>query len=93
MIFTMRQLQKKCGEKDLLLYLAFFDHTKAFDTTNQVALWSILLHFGCIMKFVTIFRLLHDDMEVVALACEVTMPGVVIHWYPLKARLFLNMDK
>eukprot|EP00061_Rhincodon_typus_P005196 g24434.t1 len=44
--------------------MAFFDLTKAFDAVNQVALQTILLHFGCTMKFITILCLLHDDMEV-----------------------------
>eukprot|EP00061_Rhincodon_typus_P007027 g28284.t1 len=40
MIFTMRQLQKKCREKNLSVYMAFFDLTKAFDTINQAPLSS-----------------------------------------------------
>eukprot|EP00061_Rhincodon_typus_P016505 g44764.t1 len=47
------------------LYIAFFDLTKAFDTITQEALWSIILHFGCTMKFVTVLHLLHNHMEVV----------------------------
>eukprot|EP00061_Rhincodon_typus_P013466 g39852.t1 len=67
MILTVRQLQEKCREKNLHMYMAFFDLTKAFDAVNQEALWSILLHFGCSMIFVTILHLLHDDMEVVGM--------------------------
>eukprot|EP00061_Rhincodon_typus_P015676 g43481.t1 len=60
-----RQLLEKCSEKNLPLYMAFFNLTKAFGTVSQEALWSILLCFGCTVQFVTILRLLHDDMEVV----------------------------
>eukprot|EP00061_Rhincodon_typus_P003575 g20426.t1 len=34
---------------------------------NREALWSILLHFGFIRKFVTIFCLLHSDIEVMVI--------------------------
>eukprot|EP00061_Rhincodon_typus_P014097 g40910.t1 len=47
--------------------MAFFNLTKAFDTVNLEALWSILLCFGCTMKFVTILHLIHDDMEVMVM--------------------------
>eukprot|EP00061_Rhincodon_typus_P011923 g37302.t1 len=46
-------------------YMAFFDLTKVIDTIDWEALWSILLCFCCTMKFVAIFRLFHDNVEVV----------------------------
>eukprot|EP00061_Rhincodon_typus_P018307 g47426.t1 len=67
MTFTLYQLQEKCREMNLPQYLAFFDLTKAIDTINQEALWSVLLCFDGTMKFVTILRSLHDDMEVVVM--------------------------
>ena len=39
MIFSLRQLQEKAREKQMPLYVAFIDLTKAFDTVNREALW------------------------------------------------------
>eukprot|EP00061_Rhincodon_typus_P015469 g43160.t1 len=58
-----RNAEKRCCP----CKMGVFKLTKAFDTINQEALWSILLLFGCAMKFVTILRLLHDDMEVMVM--------------------------
>ncbi|XP_063604350.1 uncharacterized protein LOC134779905 [Penaeus indicus] len=38
MIFTMRQVQKKCIKQDMDLYAVFIDLVKAFDTPNREAL-------------------------------------------------------
>ncbi|XP_060759866.1 uncharacterized protein LOC132870238 [Neoarius graeffei] len=62
MIFTARQLQEKCREQHLPLYMAFIDLTKAFDSMNRPALWCILSKIGCREKYLKILRLLHDDM-------------------------------
>eukprot|EP00061_Rhincodon_typus_P014318 g41263.t1 len=61
-------MQGKCREKNLPLYMALFDLTKAFDTINQEVLWSILLQFGCTMRFFTIICLFHDDIEFMVMA-------------------------
>ena len=63
MIFTARQVQEKCIEHQLDLYQCFIDLTKAFDTVNREALWTILLKLGCTEKFTALIRSLHDDME------------------------------
>ena len=62
MIFTARQLQEKCQEQHLPLYIAFIDLTKAFDSVNRTALWRVLSKIGCPEKYLEILRLLHDDM-------------------------------
>ena len=62
MIFSVRQLQEKCREQNLDLYMVFIDLTKAFDTVNREGLWRILKHIGCPETFVTIIRLLHEGM-------------------------------
>ena len=62
MIFTVRQVQEKCLEQQMDLYAVFIDLTKAFDTVNREALWTILGKFGCPRKFVQIIRLFHDEM-------------------------------
>ena len=63
MIFSVRQLQEKCREQNLELYMVFIDLTKAFDTVNREGLWKILRQIGCPETFVTIIRLLHDNMR------------------------------
>ena len=47
MIFTARQLQKKCQEQTVDLYMPFVDITKAFDTVSRDGLWKIMAKFGC----------------------------------------------
>ena len=62
MIFAVRQLQEKCIEQNKPLYLVFIDLTKAFDTVNREALWTVLERIGCPPKLVSIIRLFHDGM-------------------------------
>ena len=62
MVFTVRQVQEKCLEQNMNLYSVFIDLTKAFDTVNREALWTILRKLGCPAKFTTLIRLFHDDM-------------------------------
>ena len=40
--FLVRQVQEKCTEENKDLYAVFVDLTKAFDTVNEAALWTIL---------------------------------------------------
>ena len=61
MIFTMRQLQEKCCEQHLPLYIAFIDLSKAFNWISRELLWETLARFGCPEKFIWMLRLLHDD--------------------------------
>ena len=46
MIFTTRQLQEKCQEQNVDLYMTFVDLTKAFDTVSRDGLWKIMAKFG-----------------------------------------------
>ena len=62
MIFTARQLQEKCQEQNVDLYMAFVDITKAFDTARREGLWKIMAKFGCPAKFITMVRQFHDGM-------------------------------
>ena len=62
MVFTVRQIQEKCIEQQMDLYTVFIDLTKAFDTVNREALWSVLLKLGCPQKFTQLVRLFHDNM-------------------------------
>ena len=63
MIFSVRQLQEKCIEHQVALYQVFVDLTKAFDTVNRSALWTILGKLGCPIEFVNMFKKLHRDMK------------------------------
>ena len=62
MVFAVRQVQEKCIEQQIDLYAVFIDLTKAFDTVNREALWTILLKLGCPRKFTTLVQLFHDNM-------------------------------
>lgn len=62
MIFAMRQLQEKCIEQNMPLFSVFIDLTKAFDTVNREALWTVLERIGCPPKFISMIRLFHDGM-------------------------------
>ena len=60
MVFTLRQIQEKCREQQLGLYITFVDLTKAFDTVNRPALWDLLKRLGCPPKFLQMVIQLHD---------------------------------
>ena len=62
MIFTARQLQEKCEEQNVDLYMTFVDLTKAFDTVSREGLWKIMAKFGCPAKFIATVRQFHDGM-------------------------------
>ena len=62
MIFTARQLQEKCQEQNVDLYMTFVDLTKAFDTVSCEGLWKIMAKFGCPAKFIAMVRQFHDGM-------------------------------
>lgn len=62
MVFAIRQIQEKCIEQRMGLYAVFIDLTKAFDTVNREALWTILSKLGCPAKFTTLIQLFHEDM-------------------------------
>ena len=62
MIFAARQLQEKCQEQNVDLYMTFVDLTKAFDTVSLEGLWKIMAKFGCPAKFIAVMRQFHDGM-------------------------------
>ena len=62
MIFTARQLQEKCQEQNVDLYMNFVDLTKAFDTVSREGLWKIMAKFGCPAKFIAMVWQFHDGM-------------------------------
>ena len=62
MIFRARQLQEKCQEQNVDLYMTFVDLTKASDTVSHEGLWKIMAKFGCPAKFIAMVRQFHDGM-------------------------------
>ena len=56
MIFIARQLQEKCQEQNMDLYMTFVDLTKAFDTVSREGLWKIMTKFGCPTNFIAMLR-------------------------------------
>ena len=62
MIFAARQVQEKCREQNLDLYMVFVDLTKTFDTISGDGLWQILRKIGCPDLFVDIIRSFHEGM-------------------------------
>ena len=47
MVFSLHQLQEKCREQLMPLYLAFIDLTKAFDLVSRSRLFKLLQKMGC----------------------------------------------
>ena len=62
MIILARQLQEKCQEQNVDLYMTFVDFPKAFDTVSREGLWKIMTKFGCPAKFIAVVRQFHDGM-------------------------------
>ena len=62
MIFSVRQVQKKCIEQNMDLVAVFIDLTKVFDTVNREVLWVILSKLGYPTKFVNLIHQFHDEM-------------------------------
>ena len=63
MIFSLRQIQEKCIEQNMPLYMIFVDFTKAFDTVNRTTMWKVLRKLGCPDQFTTLISSLHTGMK------------------------------
>ena len=63
MIFSLRQIQEKCREQQMPLYIAFIDLTKAFDLVSRNGLFKILSKIGCPPKLLSMIESLHTDMQ------------------------------
>ncbi|KAJ2942940.1 hypothetical protein O0L34_g15130 [Tuta absoluta] len=63
MIFTLRQLQEKCREHQVPLYMAFVDLNKAFDTVSRRGLYEVLQRIGCPPTLLSIVKSFHDTMR------------------------------
>ena len=63
MVFSIRQLQEKCREQNMPLYLGFIDLTKAFDLVSREGLFQILPKIGCPPKLRSIIESFHNNMK------------------------------
>ena len=63
MVFSLCQLQEKCREQQMPLYVAFIDLTKAFDLVSREGLFRILLKIGCPPKLQSMIESFHTDMK------------------------------
>ena len=77
MIFTARQLQEKCQEQNVDLYMTFVDLTKAFDTVSREGLWKIMAKFGCPAKFIA---MVYSSSMMVCLQGSKMMASFLIHF-------------
>ena len=63
MIFSLRQLQEKCREQNMPLYVAFIDLTKVFDLIGRDRLFKVLQRIGCLPKLQNLIESFHSDMK------------------------------
>ena len=63
MIFSLRQLQEKCREQHMPVYIAFVDLTKAFDLVNRDGLFTVLSKIGCPPKLQSMIEYFHTDTK------------------------------
>ena len=63
MVFSLRQLQEKCREQNLPLYVAFIDLTKAFDLVSRDGLFKALEKIGCPPKLHSLIKSFHSNMK------------------------------
>ena len=61
MMLTAKLLQQSCREKEIALYLAFLDITKAYDSVDRETMWKILEIIGFPTKILSIFKLLNGE--------------------------------
>ena len=63
MVFSVRQLQEKCREQQIPLFIAFIDLTKAFDLVNRDGLFKLLHKIGCPPIVLSLTKSFHSDMK------------------------------
>ena len=63
MVFSLRQLQEKCREQHMPLYIAYIDLTKAFDLVSRDGLFKVLPKIGCPPKLQSMIATFHTDTK------------------------------
>ena len=62
-IFTARQIQEKCQEQNVDLFMTCVDLTKAFDTVSRDGLWKVMAKFCCPPRYIAMVRQFQDGMQ------------------------------
>ena len=60
--FSVHQLQEKCREQNMPLYISFTDLTKAFDLVSRYSLFKILNNKGCLPKLKGLIESFNNNM-------------------------------
>ena len=63
MIFSLRQLQEKCREQQMPLYIAFIDLSNAFDLVSRYGIFKVLPKIGCPPKLQSMIESFHTDAK------------------------------
>ncbi len=63
LIFSVRQLQEKCQEQQMPLFMAFIDLTKAFHLVSRSGLFMILRKIGCLPILHSLIESFHSNMK------------------------------
>ena len=63
MVFSLHQLQDKCREQWMPLYIAFIDLTKAFDLVSRDGLFKALCKIGCPPRLHSLIKSFHSNMK------------------------------
>ena len=67
-MFTAKLLQQSCREKEIALYLAFLDTTKAYDSVDRETMWKILEIIGFPPKILSIYSNCYMERQVAKFA-------------------------
>ena len=63
MVFSLHQLQEKCREQWMPLYIAFINLTKAFDLVSRDGLFKALHKIGCPPRLNSLIESFHSNMK------------------------------
>ena len=63
MVFSLHQLQEKCREQQMPLYIAFIDLTKAFDLVSRDGLFKALRKISCPPRLHSLIVSFHSNMK------------------------------
>jgi hypothetical protein len=60
-IFTMNQIIEKCNEYKKIVYIAFIDYQKAFDSLEHIYIWRALQIQGVDAKYIRIIKKIYEN--------------------------------
>ena len=62
-IFSVRQLQEKCNEQNMPLYIVFIELIKDFDKVSRKGLFAILFKISCPLSLFSIIKSFHTKTK------------------------------